>query len=346
MACADACRGYLRGRRKDKLLRTPLAVVLSFVASCSSGDGKVYSESVPADIPYQRAVLTFDGIEQVLLLESKFVAAAGERFGWVVPVPALPKIEAPRSSDVDLLYRRLEDRTRPVRVNTFEVILTMGLLVLVVAFPYKVYLLIARGREFGWVLPAVVVACILATVKLPADLEVQVLAEERVGSYEAKVLRAGSPEELVSWLKQGGFAFSERDLAVFAAYIQRGWLFVTAQLQRGAKGEKNGMIPPLFLRFPTQEATYPLALTGSSGHDTEVLLYVFAPARVDSSDRLPLRYSNEWDGMPPFSDSLNWKGPVYITKFRGRLTPSQMASDLSLQYAASNRSFRSWEFRP
>lgn len=172
------------------------------------------------------------------------------------------------------------------------------------------------------------------------------LKEERVGPYETKVVRASSTADMIGWLRESGFAFDDRDRVVIDEYILRGWVFVTAKLDQGAKGARGRMVPPLLLQFASRDVTYPLALTGTGGHVTEVLLYVFALTRMDAGDRLPLHFSGKWEGDPPLSGSLKWTAPVYVTKFRGQLAPDQMRSDLVLKPAPGNVSYRRWEFRP
>lgn len=323
-----------------------LAALFSLFAASSFADGKFYSDRIPADIPYQRAILSHDGGTELLLIESKFVAREGERFGWVVPVPAVPKFDAPDASSIDRLYARLEGRTRPVKVTTVDAVFLLLLIPLAVWVLYRLYLRIAHGKPIGWVLAVVAIFSVLAAVSFPAYQGIEMLKEERIGPYEAKVVRASSSSDMIDWLRESGFTFDERDRAVFDNYIRRGWMFATAKLDSGAKGAQARMVPPLLLQFASREATYPLALTGTGGHATEVLLYVFAHARMDAGGRLPLHYSDQWEGTPPLGGSLKWTAPIYLTKFRGQIAPDQMRLDLELKPAPSNASYRRWEFGP
>jgi len=51
-----------------------LAVLLSLFVISSFADGKFYSDRIPPEIPYQRAILSHDGRMEAILIESKFVA--------------------------------------------------------------------------------------------------------------------------------------------------------------------------------------------------------------------------------------------------------------------------------
>lgn len=326
-----------------------LAALLSLFVVSSFADGKFYSDRIPADIPYQRAILIHDGSREALLIESKFIAHEGERFGWVVPVPSVPEIDVPDAFSIDRLYGRLEGQTKPVKITTVDAVFILLLVALTAWVFYRLYLRITHGRSMGRVaewLAALAIILVLAVIALPAYQGIEILKEARVGPYETKVVRGSSSTDMIVWLRESGFAFDECDRAAFDEYIERGWVFVTAKLDPGAKGAQGKMVPPLFLQFASREATYPLALTGTSGRSTELLLYVFALTRMDAGGRLPVHFSNEWSGYPPLGGSLKWAAPVYITKFRGQIAPDEMRSDLVLKPAPSNASYRRWEFQP
>jgi hypothetical protein len=302
-----------------------LCAALALFAGDVAADGKFYSDRIPPGIPYQRAMLEFDGAQQTLTLESKLEAKEGERFGWVVPVPSLPELASPGPADVDFRYSVLEGRSRARVVKGLEVV--MGLL-----FVGFIGYWISK-RRWGTAVGVVVFVGLLVGIATPSYMGVEVVQEQRVGPYDAKVIRGDSSRDIVAWLGENGFRFDESDRAAIDAYVSRKWLFVAARLDAGAKGARGAMVPPLMLTFATREAVYPLALTATAGQPVELLLYVIAPWRADASGRLPLHYAGA-DG-----------GGRYLTKFRGVMTPEQMREDLILRSGESNAPYRRWEFR-
>lgn len=297
------------------------------LAGQAMADGKFYSDRIPPGIPYQRAILMFDGKKETLTLESKFEAKEGERFGWVVPVPTVPTLDSPDPSIMDLRYSVLEGRTRARVFTSFDLTLAaIGLLLLA----YVVHCV--RKKRWGTAVGVVVFVGALVLVASPSYMGVEVVREQRAGPYETKVIRGTSSTEIVAWLKENGFRLDERDRVAFDGYVSRGWVFVTAKLDAGAKGARGLMVPPLTLTFATRDAVYPLALTATAGETVEILLYVTAPYRVDAGGALPLLYAGR--------DATS-----VLSKFRGQLTPGQMRSDLVLRRAESDASYRAWEFR-
>jgi len=321
--------------------RALIALAIMSPVPLAHADGKFYSDRIPPELPYQRAIVTFDGARETLLVESKLEAKEGERFGWVVPVPSVPDLASPDPRTVDRRYSWLEENTQPRVIN---------LKLVAVLAPYAcwiLYRLVLRVRRGKRMLVAVFIGTLaylaLLWLVLPKNevsarksSAVLIVKEERVGPYEAKVLRGDSASDLFAWFKENGFAFDDRDRAAIDSYVARRWVFVAAKLDRDAKGAQGKMVPPLQLTFPAREAVYPLVLTGTGGSTTEILLYVFASGRMDDGGRLPLHFSAELRGA--------YLEQAYVTKFRGQLAPEQMRTDLVLKPAAFNASYRPVEF--
>jgi hypothetical protein len=137
--------------------------------------------------------------------------------------------------------------------------------------------------------------------------------------------------------------------------VARGWCFATARIRQGENPDafltREGLVPPLVLAFPTTVPVYPLALTGTGGGETEVVLWVVAPHRVEADGRLTTRFAgrypegvrSEW--LRPFREhpeplgDPRWEQP-WLTKLRDRLRPEQMRTDLVLRYANADEPMR------
>lgn len=112
------------------LVLLPLLVAVTPVLA----DGKFYGdeESIPPEIPYQRALLFFDGARETLLVQSKYRTSQGSagNLGWVVPVPAVPELASVDPELSDRWFRTLERATSP-KVTYVSDIVQAGFLLLV-----------------------------------------------------------------------------------------------------------------------------------------------------------------------------------------------------------------------
>src|SRR6185503_4294926 len=108
---------------------------------------------------------------QTLTLESKFEAKEGERFGWVVPVPALPEIASP-DTDTDFRYGMLETRTKARLIESGHLAVG-GILLLLVAW----LVFLARRGRWPSALGVVVAIVVLAAVALPSYMGIEVVKE-------------------------------------------------------------------------------------------------------------------------------------------------------------------------
>jgi hypothetical protein len=109
-----------------------LALLSAFAGENAHADGKMYvREKVPADIPYQRAVIAHDGTHELLILQSKFTGDAKE-FAWVVPIPSNPKLGCiAESREAEALFRRVSSVSRPEVIRMGPLVLpAVGLIII------------------------------------------------------------------------------------------------------------------------------------------------------------------------------------------------------------------------
>ena len=346
------------------------ATLVALFASAAFADGKFYwREQVSPDVPYQRALLMFDGEHEALVLQSQYAAAtsdAPDDIAWVVPVPAVPELASMESRQADWLFSVLSLTAQP---HVIEISLVLSLFV-PIACGVVLLLLCALSESrprLSWIaahrwpvamlaLFVIFVPVLCLTPSLGGRRGVEVLKSESVGIYDAKVVSSSDAGELVGWLNEKGFQFQDADEAVFRDYVSRGWCFVTAHVRPDAASEHqpvNGLADPLILRFPTKEAVYPLALTGTTGHETEVLIYILSKTKMLCGDRLRLKHAGEASGSSirrllrvdneAAAKLLADAGLYYVTKFKSRLSPSQMETDLTFTSAADNNAYRALE---
>ena len=363
-------------RMKMRLRRNiAIAFLLLMTTSRIMADGVMYvRETVPAKIPYQRALIVFKDGTETLILQSKYEipkADSKTTLGWVVPVPAKPEVASlPADMAYDLFFRlnwaSQPDVTHVVPIIQLVVELGFGGSVLLAL---ALYLLSFRASaspvlktrrkglgQFslcGFLIGLVLSPCLLPS--LSGSRSVEVIAEHNVGVYDVRVIRSESADELIERLNSNQYKFGEADKAVFASYISRGWCFVVANIQpsREQNEEKivlDGLAAPLVLRFPHDSPVYPMALTGTVNQDTEVLIYVRSETKVTCNNRLTLRYARSTDEphLQEFCEEIEPRDffkpddlkCAYLCKFRDVLTPAQMNEDIVFSPAGDNDSYR------
>jgi hypothetical protein len=163
-----------------------------------------------------------------------------------------------------------------------------------------------------------------------------VIKAEQVGIYDVQVVKADEATALIQWLNQNRFQFNDTDTQVFDEYLRRGWCFVVARIDPSREADDQavgleGLVAPLIMRFQTEAPIYPLALTATSGHDTQALLYVLSESKWESGGRLALHYAGGGvhlyhdllkRGVEPEGFFTNSEIALsYLCKFEATLTP-------------------------
>lgn len=117
-----------------RLLLLGVLLQLGLTAMPASADGKYYAkhiERVPS-VPYQRALIAFDGEREILVVQSKFQGDADVRLGdigWVVPVPAVPEVGTMSPTNASRFFKNLD---RKAQVET--IVITEWLMIALALF--------------------------------------------------------------------------------------------------------------------------------------------------------------------------------------------------------------------
>ena len=183
-----------------------------------------------------------------------------------------------------------------------------------------------------------------APVAVPGVTELQ---SQRVGSYQACVLKIADGQALSAWLKANDLKdLDGPETKVVNDYAVKGWCFVVARL----RNEGGGTLTPhpLAATFSTARPIYPMRLTALAGSTTHVELFVVADQQASAqgldcvaADTFkphesykpfqPVYRSLDGEltiGSPDVAEHL-WPGCV-VTKLTADLKPELMAQDLSL----------------
>lgn len=376
-----------RARSAFALLAALVLVALGLVLSLpAAADGKVFADvAAMPTIPDHQAILSFAGNQQTLAIETAFEPAGGRRFAWVVPVPGPdePEIWAGSSGLFPAVRQIFRPALMPREWGVTAVVGWLALFGVLAALP-------VGSRRFTSVRAGIVVlivAMLLAGILLPALgragsspqdgdalAEVEVLSTRRVGRSDVTVIRgrdADSSPAVVAWLRERGFSLPAGAEPVMNDYVARGWVFVASKLaddEAGDGAEHGGGTAapsrrtpePLVVRFRTDRAVYPLALTGVGNGDLRVDLYVFGPGRASAPGFRVVRCSPT---VGPRDSAGDWRagggdsgtipivhpgltkivrpdpagGAPIATLLSGTLTPADMASDAIIDFGPVDR---------
>jgi hypothetical protein len=356
-----------------------LLLMLSAVAAPVLADGKFYTyeEEIPPEIPYQRALLMFARGQETLILQSKYQVAgssAGD-LGWVVPVPSVPDLASMEARAARAMFDGLDLISYP-KVTRIGSLLLGGLVfLLLVGLPMFFFVgvlsLLVRscrptrrqwGLLVGWAILGGLALMYVFLWMLPiggaaGGIEgVEVIKAEQVGIYDVQVLRSDDATALLDWLDQHQFRFDEADTQAFDEYLRQGWVFVVARIdpsaaQGGEEVVSEGLVAPLILRFQAEAPVYPLALTATTGHPTQILLYLLGEDKWEDDGRLDLHYAGaapsragllDYEVEPEgFFDDAEGTFPV-LCKFKGTLSPEEMREDLTFTLAKDYKPYRKW----
>ena len=343
-------------------------VLVVFVLTSGSdpalSDGKFYRHMSlpPPKIPYQRALLLFDGSRETLILQSRYHVqdhTSGAFVGWVVPVPAVPELASMDPHDADEVFWELGLISRP-NVTSISSFVVPGFIFLIFCAYLLSFIEATRLKRYRAKLLGTGIVCLLFFPVfcyrfLSYTPGVDVLKEERVGIYDVKVIESQRPEPLIQWLNNNEFQFDDSDTDVFGDYLARGWCFVVAKIDSTRERKEHeiawgGLVAPLILRFTTEHPIYPLALTSTVGREVQVLLYVLAKKKTDGKGPLKLQYADRVDprilelledGVAPQNvfSKREWQS-FFLSKLEGRLTPEELREDLKITFDDDDSPYR------
>ncbi len=355
---------------------TFLFIVIVPFCSKVFADGKLYiGESVPADIPYQRAFLIFHENQETLILQSKYElsqSADVNSLGWVVPVPSVPEIASVDADKTHEFFFWAAFRSSP---NTHKASFLIIVSIIIASISVAVICIILRpflnrlnlseelwSRIFNYSLGMAMVFFVIllfapALQTAGSSSGVEIVTSERAGIYDVNVIKGENADAIIGWLKENGFNFNENDITAFDDYINRKWCFVVAKVRPEPGTEQKQiisgrMVAPLILKFSTEKAVYPLALTSIIGKQTEILIYTLSDNKLDCDKRLKLRYAGHSGRPKDFISPLLTRAEqetidffsdipesMFFCKFKSKLSPEQMKQDIVFETATDNKPY-------
>jgi HEAT repeat protein len=250
-----------------------------------------WNKAIDINEPTQKAIIVHDAGRQDLLLQVGYEGPL-EEFGWLIPVPSLPKVE---KGSMEPFYELSALTQR--QFGPHKGIATAGLMS-------------SRGVR---------------------EEAVKVIEIKTVGAYEVAVLSATDSGSLARWLRTHDYSLPEGKSEIVDDYIRRGWYFVAAKIQlnkangfetvsstapsdadalrKARKTVKSrlasGELHPLRISFDTPKAVFPLRISAINGKPSEVSLYVLSPEPLlekfifgKACEKLNQRHV-EWENQKP-----------------------------------------------
>ena len=317
------------------------ALVLLLAASSALADGVVLPSRAivkPVRTPDQRALVAFDGTTETMVVETT-LQGEGSEFAWIVPLPAVPKVEEAKSE----MFRTLEVVTAPRVIGREKVAPMWTLPVFLATCVLGVW--IATRRVPGWGLAGagipvaalfVLVATTFRCAHQGAELPPHALARTTIGAFDVATVDPGDGSGLRRWLDDNGFASPAAVDEVAADYARRGWVFVAAKL-RTDESDAVRPVHPLAFTFAAKEPVYPMRLTLAANPSCALELYAFGEGTAEANG-LSVEYSGPWydlsrRGAQKDPEIARFAHDRPVTKLTGTLTPANCSDDLALRWA-------------
>ncbi len=193
-------------------------------------------------------------------------------FGWVLPVPKVPKVGVGSTVVFDALDQKLRARynieygqpenCRDAWQGCNE----------------EQYYPSAGGGDFGGADTTTAGDSSASDAGGPGAPKVEVLAQGTTGPYDYQVVASNDANMLYTWLNTRGYAIPEKSKPIIDSHIKKGDKFVAVKLSNG-QGIKA--IRPITLEMDDSEACVPLRLTSiAAAEDMQVVVTVAGPNRA------------------------------------------------------------------
>ena len=242
-----------------------LLLLLGWIISSSArADGCFvfkWNKAIDINEPTQKAIIVHDAGREDLLLQVKYEGPL-EEFGWLIPVPSLPKVE---KGSMEPFYE-LSQLTQ---------------------------------RQFGGGTKGFAT---LGVANDGVGDSVKVIETKTVGAYEISVLTAKDSDSLARWLRAHDYSLPEGKSEIVDDYVRRGWYFIAAKIElnkgvafkttsttspgdsdaptkaRRALQKKlaSGELHPLLISFDTPKCVFPLKISAMNEKPSEISLYVLS----------------------------------------------------------------------
>lgn len=171
---------------------------------------------------------------------------------------------------------------------------------------------------------------------------VQVVETKDVGDFETTTLTATSASELIEWLKANSYSYSEKDMANFEYYVQKGgYYFVALKIKLEAF---NGLLRPIAFSFDSDVPVVAMRISASDMKPMKYILYTagkemtFVPGTpISGSKKLT---KTDISGVKEFTGYLeegDWLTQAVVTMNPGAIKEDLVISEAVQPEAVSGK---------
>jgi hypothetical protein len=232
--------------------------------------GGFFCTTIPVDQNAERIIFTMDDGSITTYVQISYTGRP-EDFAWVLPMPAVPKVDTASST----MFRDLDRLTQPVYIP-----------------PRPPDCLRQRMPQPSAAMPASVGA------RAADGSNTTVLASGEVGPFAYDVVTSPDPLDLVAWLRNNGYRITDEMIPLVRVYTDEGLVFLAMKLK---PGQGTSDVTPVKLTYDASLATIPLRLTAvAATPDMPVIVWIFAKDQTQTLNYVPLTIADSEVKFSPF----------------------------------------------
>jgi hypothetical protein len=242
-----------------------LVLVLAVAPGPAGACGGFFCGPIPVDQAGEQIVFTMDEGTITTYVQINYVGKA-EDFAWVLPLPAVPKVETAEMA----MFRDLSRLTAPQ------------------------YLPPAPPDCLRRPMPAMA----QPSAGRAAESSTTVLASGEVGPFGYHVVTSPDPEDLVTWLRDNSYHITDEMKPLVRVYTDEGLVFLAMRLKQN---QNSSDIVPVKLTYESSIPTIPLRLTAvAATPDMPVTVWTFAKEPVQTLNYVPITIADSEIRFSPF----------------------------------------------
>ncbi|MGE3272860.1 MAG: DUF2330 domain-containing protein [Chloroflexota bacterium] len=242
-----------------------LIVIFALSPGQAGACGGFFCTTIPVDQAAERVIFTMDEGTITTYVQINYTGNP-EDFAWVLPMPAVPKVETAEMS----MFRDLDRLTQPV------------------------YIAPRPPACLSRPMPAMAPAAAGAR----RENSTTVLASGEVGPFGYHVVTSPDPDDMVAWLRDNGYRITDEMVPLVKVYTDEGLVFLAMRLK---PGQGSNDVVPVKLTYESSLPAIPLRLTAvAATPDMPVIVWIFAKDQAQSINFTPITIADSEVRFSPF----------------------------------------------